>query len=284
MLFSKTYFSTQPIWEESDTIAFDELILSWNGIRPKQNTWTFWVSLHEGEWLKYAEWGPTNQRSFKSVGHFASSSQDVVIPKEVCTHFRIKVEGEELESLHRLNVCLSNSTHFAPTPPQNLPSVLLTNVLRQSQIALPHPRHRDLCSPTSLCNAINYPDPISMASRVYDEAFDIYGNWILNVAEGYNQTQSPCQVERLLDFSSLHAQLMKGKPVVVSVKGTIPGAPIPYNRGHLICVVGYDENKVHCIDPAFPNNDSTFVSYDLNDFLAAWGTRRHLAYTFLNIS
>jgi hypothetical protein len=123
-------------------------------------------------------------------------------------------------------------------------------------------------------------DPISFAKLVHDDAFDIYGNWILNIAESYNQLRSPCHVERLTDFSALHAKLMQGKPVVVSVKGTIPGAPKSYPAGHLICIVGYDGDKVYCIDPAFPNNESTFVSYDLRDFLTAWGIRRNLAYVF----
>lgn len=286
MSFSKMYFSSQPGWEETNSLPFNELILSWNGIRPQKGKWTFWISLHEGEWLKYAEWAPDSQRSFHSVGVFAESYQDAVIPKELCTAFRVKVEGKELDSLHRLNVCVSNLANHSLRVPQNLSPVLLKDVPRQSQLVLNHPRRKDLCSPTSTTTAIRYLlqsnqlDPRDFASRIHDEGFDIYGNWILNIAEAYNQLRAPCHVERLNDFTALHAKLMQSKPVVVSVKGSIPGAPKPYPAGHLICVIGYEKNQVYCIDSAFPDNASTFVGYDLNDFLTAWGTRRNLAYVF----
>lgn len=286
MKTKSVYSSTNPLWEERDTCPFNELILSWNGIRPKQSTWTFWVSFHEGEWLKYAEWSPDSQQTFKSIGDFGHTNQDIAVAKEVSTHFRIKVEGNELEKLHRLTVCLSHSAHFSPLTPQNLTPVLLKDVPRQSQMVLDHPRREGLCSPTATCTAINYLfpskrlDPIAFASRVYDAGFNMYGNWILNIAESYNQTQSPCRVERLADFNALHAHLVQGKPVVVSVQGTLKGTLKSYDEGHLMCVIGYDGTQVYCIDSRFLTNEATYVSYELTDFLAAWGRRRNLAYTF----
>jgi len=286
MKTNSVYSSKNPLWEERDTLPFNELILSWNGIRPKQSTWIFWVSFHEGEWLKYAEWGPNSQQTFKSIGIFGYTDQDIAIPKEISTHFQIKVDGNELEQLHRLTVCLSNSAHFAPPMPQNLPPVFLQDVPRQSQMVLDHPRREGLCSPVSICTAAKhlFPakqlDPLKFAQNVYDAGFDMYGNWILNIAESYHQTQSPCRVERLADFTALHAHLMRGKPVVVSVKGALAGALKPYDEGHLMCVIGYEGNKVYCIDSRFLSNDATYVAYELDDFLAAWGRRRNLAYTF----
>jgi hypothetical protein len=88
-------------------------------------------------------------------------------------------------------------------------------------------------------------------------------------------------VQRLKDFNALHAYLMREKPVVVSVKGKLPGAPIIYSRGHLICVIGYKGKEVICIDPAFAENQLCYVKYKIKDFLAAWGKRKNLAYTFL---
>jgi len=285
MTFSKTYFCHKPIWEETHTIPFNELILSWNGIRPKRAKWTFWVSLQKEEWLKYAEWGPDSQRSFKSKAAFAENDRDVVIPREVCTAFQVRVEGEELCQLHTLYACVSHLAHHTVILPEDLPPVFLQEIPRQSQMVLDHPRHKDLCSPTSTTTAMKIVakrsfDPIDFASRIYDDAFDIYGNWILNIAEAYHQLRSPCHVERLADFSALHAQLMQGRPVVVSVKGEIPGAPKPYSVGHLLCVVGYERKTVYCIDSGFPDNASTFVGYGLKDFLTAWGIRRNLAYVF----
>ncbi|HSX10911.1 MAG TPA: C39 family peptidase [Chlamydiales bacterium] len=287
MQFSKIYSSPLPNYKEENTPPFNELILSWNGLRPKVGKWNFSVSLKEGEWLPYAEWTSSGQRSFQSEGAFAQSYQDVVTPKEgLATRFQIKVEGDDLSGLHRLIVCLSNLTNHKIYAPQNLSPVLLPRVPRQSQLLLDHPRAKDLCSPTSTSTALNYLlgcrkiDPVAFANATHDQGFDIHGNWILNVAEGYNQSRIPCHVERLTDFAALHAQFLNGRPVVVSVKGILSGAPKPYPSGHLICVIGFEGGKVLCIDPAFPDNESTFIGYDLDDFLKAWGVRRNLSYVF----
>ncbi len=285
MVFSKCYSFRGARWEERDVFPFNELILSWNGTRPR-GRWTFWVSLKEGEWLKYAEWGEGGQRSFKSEGTFAESFQDVVTAKELCREFRVKVEGDELEKLDALHVCVSNLAQYKAERPEKLETVILEGMPRQSQMTIDHPRNRDLCSPTSTSTALRFLckkrfDPIAFAARARDEGFDIYGNWVLNVAEAYNQSQVPCRVERLGDFGALHGHLIKGKPVVVSVKGPIPGAPSAYNFGHLMCVIGFDGKKVYCIDSRFETDESTFFGYALADFLKAWGIRRNLAYIFL---
>lgn len=270
------YSSTKAVWEETNTIPFDELILSWNGIRPKTGMWTFFVSVNN-IWHKMAEWGATSQRSFEN--------QDTIALTNLATSFQVKVEGPDLSNLHKVYVCLSNTKEHKSAPPKNLSSVLLKNVPLKSQLTLDHPRKRDLCSPTALSTASSFLsrktiDPIDFAKAVRDETHDIYGNWVLNVAESYNRIQHPIHVERLPGFETVHAELEKGRPVVVSVKGKIKGAPKEYPRGHLICIVGYTPGKIHCIDSAFAEDASTAVAYDETSFLSAWGIRRNLAYIF----
>src|SRR5579871_2852037 len=74
-------------WTMEPTRPFDELICSWNGMRPEQGKWTFWVSAFTKEWspwIKYAEWGPKLQKTFKHApqGCKIESYQDAVFPKE----------------------------------------------------------------------------------------------------------------------------------------------------------------------------------------------------------
>jgi len=289
---------TEFSWESEDLPPFNELILSWNGLRPV-GFWTFFVRLKKdswSSWLKYAEWGLDRQKTFKSfpTDSFASSYQDAVTAKEDCTAFQIRVQSEHiLETLHSLHVCLSRPSHFEKTLLPALKPVFLNEIPFQSQMVLDHPRHRDFCSPTSTSTAINYllqsraVDPVQFARSVRDEEFDIYGNWILNTAEAYERLgcRYRVYVKRLNGFESLHRRLLEGCPVIASVKGTIPGAPQPYPQGHLICVTGFDpeSNQVHCADPAFPNSESVSAKYNLNDFLTAWGIRRNLAYIFEKI-
>lgn len=285
-------------WEEANLRSFDELIVSWNGLRPEKGKWSFWVSLgRKGEWsppLLYAEWSADSQRTFHSTDSFVETFQDGIYPKEgVCDAFRIEIvaeEGADLSGLKTLFATVSNLKEYALVDPGPLSSVFLSNVPLQSQIVLNHPRPRSLCSPTSTTTAINYllkrpvVDPTQFAEQIRDRGFDIYGNWILNTAQAYCELQGnyPCHVERLNDFSELHKHLLQQIPVVVSVRGSLPGAPQPYNEGHLVCVIGYDakERSVRCIDPAFPTSDQTEVSYPLSDFLNAWAGRSNIAYVF----
>lgn len=286
------------VWEEVGLRLFDELIVSWNGLRPEKGKWSFWVSLgRKGEWsspLLYVEWGADSQRTFHSTGSFAKTFQDGIYPEEgTCDAFRIEViaaEEADLSGLKTLFATVSNLKEHAIVDPGSLSSVFLSGVPLQSQIVLNHPRPRDLCSPTSTTTAINYllkrpaVDPTQFAEQIRDRGFDIYGNWILNTAQAYCELQGsyPCHVERLNDFSELHRHLLHQIPVVVSLYGSLPGAPQPYTAGHLVCVIGYDakEKTVRCIDPAFPSSDQTEVSYPLSDFLNAWGGRYNVSYVF----
>lgn len=286
MPFSKIYTSQSPNWVQKDTILYDELIVSWNGARPISGKWTFWVSVYEGEWLKIAEWGADGQRTFRCHNKHSRSYQDVAIPDRLQKGFHVRVEGDGLEGLKQLTVCLSNLGKFRSIRPRNLDPVILKGVVPQSQMVLNHPRHRDLCSPTATAIATNYIlgnsklDPEIFAEKCRDETFDIYGNWILNIAESYSMTSVLSHIERMNSFRDLHRFLKIGLPVVVSVKGPLKGAPKPYQNGHLMCVIGYKEERVYCVDPGFDDNASCASSYCFNDFLEAWGRRKNLSYVF----
>ncbi|HEV8052168.1 MAG TPA: C39 family peptidase, partial [Parachlamydiaceae bacterium] len=91
-----------------------------------------------------------------------------------------------------------------------------------------------------------------------------------------------CWVQHLTGFDDIHARLRANMPVVVSVKGPLSGSALPYSEGHLLVVKGYNhkEKQVICMDPAFADNESTNVSYDLDDFMKAWSKRGCIAYIF----
>ena len=302
-MFSHTFHQTVPafagnewIWELKSAPAFDEAIVSWNGMRPEAGKRAISLSLFQNEWspwLPYAEWSPSGQRTFQSEASFAKTYQDAAQPKEgTCTGLRIRVEGE-LEGLKSLSACLSHLAKYQQPEFANLSPVWLDKMPLQSQMVPAHPRHKDLCSPTSTSSAINFLlrepriDPVEFAEKARDQGFDIFGNWILNTAEASARLGGAYRVhvERLSGFAALHQLLSKGMPVVVSVKGALPGAPQEYKWGHLICIRGWDpkERRVHCIDSAFPTNETTQTSYPLEDFLRAWSLRKNIAYVFTRV-
>ena len=91
-----------------------------------------------------------------------------------------------------------------------------------------------------------------------------------------------CWVERLSSFNDIYGRLHQGTPVIVSIRGPLPKSALPYAKGHLIAVVGYDPEKkeVICMDPAFPKNAQTLIGYNASDFIQAWNRRGKIAYVF----
>ncbi len=281
-------------WVEENVTPFEELIISWNALRPKVGYFHISISFKKSNWTPYVDyivWSHEGQKSFDSKNHSIESYQDIVSVKEgKATGFKIRVEskgGAQLKYLFSLHACTGDK-HYQVLPQTNLETVLPAPVPGLSQLALNHPRNRSICSPTSTTAVIRYLlkenyQPLEFASKVYDHGFDIYGNWVFNVAQASTHLGPSwhCWVARLHGMEDLIRRLKIG-PLVVSVKGTFPGALIPYDSGHLIAVRGYDAEKqlVHCMDPAYFTDQETLVSYPLVSFKTAWENRKCLAYLF----
>ena len=284
------------IWYQTELTAFDELILSWNCPRPAQGALLFSISVLTQEWspfFSYALWGWSTQKSFSFENTEVFAYQDIVrIKSGRATGFKIKIEALEGAKLTEigLHVCCSLLAGFKRDSVRGIYfSTSTLPIPCQSQMALSHPRNQSMCSPTSTAAVVTFLtrrsiSPLGFAHAVYDHGFDIYGNWALNVAQAASHlgTAWQCWVERLSGFDGLLAKLKQGLPLVVSVKGDLPGAPVPYQAGHLIAIRGYDlgREKVLCMDPAYPKDEETYVEYDLADFLPAWEARQYLAYVF----
>ena len=89
-------------------------------------------------------------------------------------------------------------------------------------------------------------------------------------------------MQRMNGFADIYEQLTQGTPVIVSVRGPLIHSAAPYAQGHLLVVTGYDASAktVFCMDPAFPSNQETNVSYPFSDFIEAWNRRGRIAYIY----
>jgi hypothetical protein len=282
----------QGVWEVDGLEPFNEWMLTWNTARPLDKDYQFYVSVKTDEWspwLPYAIWGANGQSSHnvQSPDGKVKVFQDTLeIMNGKATGFRFYVNP----SSERISLHAYTNGDLQSESPKELASVILP-VDGLSQIALDHPRARHLCSPTSTTAVVRFLlgqqeiDPILFAADVWDRGFDIYGNWVFNAAEAATLLGPAYHVwvERLSGFEAIHQKLMTGTPVVVSIRGPLKGSALPYEQGHLVAVIGYDalERKVFCIDPAFPTDAETKVSYPLEDFLQAWNRRGRVAYCFL---
>lgn len=286
-------------WEISNTTPFDELLLSWNALRPLKGHFVILASVYIktwSPWLLFAVWGDNTQYSFHETTSKAPvrSFQDQVeiLDGQLATGFRIRIEacaGSSLEKFYSLQASTAHIKSYSPSPRYSPDSSLQFPVPGLSQLTLPHPRSKSFCSPTSVAAALSYMrnemvDPLKIAKRVYDEGFDIYGNWSFNTAEAFVQLGSEwrCWHSRTKGLDSIWPYLKQGLPVVASIKGSLAGSLMPYANGHLVVIRGYDavNRRILCMDPAFPSNEETLVAYDRDEFLQAWKHRHHLAYFF----
>lgn len=273
--------------KEESIAPFDELMLSWNAPRPKAGNLLFYVRVKlEGwsDWLPYASWGSDGQTSCSHSANGVRVYQDVVevLGGQKASGFEIKIEGGTVNGIY----VYTNSPSPSSAPSFRAISLKMKGL---SQMQVRHARCKDLCSPTSTAAVTRFLakkeiDPVEFAIKAWDGGFDIFGNWVLNVAQASAELGPDwhCWVERLNGFEDIYRRLERETPVIVSVRGPLPGSALPYAKGHLVVVTGYDPktHQVECMDPAFATDAETAVRYPLLDFVEAWKRRGKVAYIF----
>ena len=291
-------------WEQSHCAPFDELLFSWNSARPPRNGgYAIFTSLkHNGvwsEWLYTAEWGDRGQMLYQESPPcaFAVTVRDAVRAKDVlATGFRVQIFSWNCPLAGLRNCFVSIRDSHVPLssaiPTEPLASVLLPNMPKISQIGLRHPRYLDLSLPVSAAVAVGQitghtTDATSFCEAVYDNEFDFYESWVFACAEAAARIGDHYEayVERLPNFQALHAHLLEGFPVLVGVRGYLPGSARPYRFDHMVCIYGYDDTKqvVHAIDPGFPNDRATVTTFPLKEFLGSWSRLENKACIFRKV-
>ncbi len=280
--------------------AFTQLLFSWNAFRPKYDHYSFFIQVRDaqtqqwGNWHKMIDWGNGVQKSFATRSDGISRYVHVRLETEghkTADAFRVRIQAPnaDFSGMRSVTINAANLRKFAPEQTMHaaLPSVLIPQVPQQSQLVLPHEKCRMMCSPTSCSMLLGYftkkkVDPLQFAQYSFDHGLNVYGSWPFNTAHAFELSEGAMQfyTARLHSFEQLHTRLMKGIPVVVSVRGEIVGAPKPYNNGHLLLVVGYDAHKrvVICHDPAEVADHTTVKEYPFTSFIRAWERSRRLSY------
>lgn len=287
-------------WKEDSVPPFDELMISWNATRPINGKYLIYVKVKVDDWspwLLYASWGSDGQASYLSTTAEAPVRvyQDAVAVtgSHKGTGFQIRVVPEgnaQLDQIRAIHVYTNSDQTQEPQQTLSYSEKVYLQVNGLSQMGLNHMRHKDLCSPTCTTAVVQYLlqnqqiDPVQFALHSWDGGFDIFGNWVFNVAQASTELgpKWDCWVDRLSGFDEIYQRLHQGTPVIVSVRSPLPGSAQNYPKGHLITVIGFDpaQQAVICMDPAFPLNPLTHVHYALSDFLQAWGRRGRVAYVF----
>ena len=277
-------------WEKIECAPFDTLIPCWNGPDPgSERGYALFVSLLQKDtwssWIPIAEEG---DREFGVAVNYTLSSSAEMTKGAIrskngpCTGFQILLLSwnSQPTTLTTLLVSTSDSSHRPPAGeiPQ-LTSVLLPNMPRISQIALRHSNYLELSLPTAMAAAVGQVmgkpiDVLSFCNAARDPEFGSYESWLWNTAvasrtleDGYN-----VYLECLPDLAALHTHLLNGFPVVVAVRGYLPGCSRPYRKDHMVCIYGYDADGqiVYAIDGGFPNPRASATTFPIAEFLKSW--------------
>lgn len=289
------------IFEKDKTHHFTQLVFSWNIVRPEEGYFSFYVQVRDaqsrrwGTWHHMADWGFDVQKTYLSKSDGISSFVHVRLEmndKKVADAFRIKIvpyKNASLSLVHNIAVALSDFTLFKPENMTNseLQSIHIKDMPTIAQFALEHEDNSRICSPVS-CTMLtqyltgHYVDPLQFAAQSFDTGLGVYGSWPCNTAHAFEECKGALYffVRRMNAFADLHEQLCRGIPVVVSVRGNLPGALKSFPHGHLLVVVGWDKQTSHilCHDPAAESDEHVFKRYPIADFLKAWECSHRLSY------
>lgn len=291
----------QIVFSKIDVPLFNQLIFSWNALRPKVGYFTFFIKARYSitktwsKWFKMFDWGNGIQQSYCDLKKNEISYDYVRLELPIgkmSDGFKLKVipqSNANLSNLRMLSVSISDFSKFKIEKIQNLlnlENVEIKDIPKRSQMVLDHMHNKRMCSPTSISMMISHfnnvnTDILDFANNVYDKGLDSYGSWPFNTAAAFELCPSYYfRVVRLNSFVDLHANLLMGYPVVVSVRGKMNGAPQDYNKGHLILVIGWDKNNKEVIvhDPAFSSDPKVKFKYEISTFIRAWEKSHRLAY------
>lgn len=292
------------IFKKQNIPLFSQLLCSWNAIRPAKGHLTFFGRARNahtqkwGSWHRMMEWGIDIQRSHATRSDGFTQYMHVRLetePLQLADAFCIKVvgaKGASLKTMKGLAVTVMNMNNFKPESVAKasfnaMESITIKNVPKISQIALNHDESHRICSPVSCTMVMQYLtgipiDPALFAKLSYDKGLKIYGSWPFNMAHAFEYTKGKNWFynTRLNSFSQIHSQLKRGFPVIVSVRGTLPGAPQSFAQGHLLVVTGWDNNtgEVICHDPSADKHHQVEHRYTIDNFITAWERSRRLTY------
>ena len=195
--------------------------------------------------------------------------------------FRLTLYGEM--DVSSVAVCLKTDRplpgHFDIVAPGERQIKIVP--LSQMQLPVSAGMQKRLCSPTSLCMALNALDvpaaPLTTAAAVYDKQADIYGNWTLNTAYASARGLFAC-VTRFESLAQLTDYVNKDSFVLATIaykKGELSGAATAETPGHLVLICGWKGGQLCVADPAAQRTEEVIRFYDSKEFARAWLINKH---------
>ncbi|HEV8473482.1 MAG TPA: C39 family peptidase [Methylomirabilota bacterium] len=145
-----------------------------------------------------------------------------------------------------------------------------------------------ICSPTSVAMVLGYwgraVTPTAIAAEVFHPALDLYGVWPAAVRAGAARGVAGYLL-RFPDWAAARWCVEQGMPVIASVRyaaGELASAAIASTNGHLLVLVGWDDDHVLVNDPAAPAAAGVPRRYRADELGRAWLSRGGVGYVFFD--
>lgn len=306
MMSASVLRQSPPSWhwqtrEVETAFPFTQLLPSWNVMTPQHSGVKLMVRTRDLEsaqwspWLYVGSWGETSEAGKEVVAFdFGEVNIDYLVLSQPADAFELRVvfENDDIEhaewpALHKLVAVVSGpvdgvkSEDHATYIPQTVQvesyeGGINLNVPYLTQQALPASMRSRTCSPTSTSMVLAFRGIDEQtqvhADRIFDEEYDIYGNWGRAVARA-GELGLDAELARFRTWQQVRETLESGQPIVASIrfgKGEFPSNPMSSTAGHLIVIRGLTEQGDAIVnDPAFSEGGEGIV-YKKEELARAW--------------
>ena len=271
-----------PVFETS--VDFSSLIMSVDYPTSSHSWMLTEVQVRQGDtwspFFKLAFYSPKLNHSFESQKCAAGEVRvDVLHLFKPANAYRFLLTVQGNAEIPGVWVCLTDSAAEGDACSAILPAGkrhIKVPPISQMQLPIAPLERERVCSPTSLCMALNAlgvkADPLETAASVYDDRARIYGNWTLNTTYACS-----CGLEafvtRIHRLAQLKDYISKDSLLLSSIsykRGQLANAAIAKTDGHLVVVCGWENGKVYVADPAAAQTDQVLRAYDAEEFALAW--------------
>ncbi len=221
----------------------------------------------------------TFQQSFPGqINSWGEVKVDELILKKPAHYYRLRVRMDGQVPLLSFGVSGTNkSAQYDEKTASRLPNGSFEmEVVPLSQKEQITPDNMRICSPVTLCmalNALGRPIVLSQVlQNVYDPASDIFGNWFFNTAYASQQGLDVHfwrfgSLEELGDFCTPKSLVAAS---IAYDENELPGAAQPKTAGHFVLIRGWKDGKILVADPAAETSAEVLRAYEAQPFAQAW--------------
>lgn len=264
--------------------SFIEAIAAWNlQATDSRSPHALWrIGRRGADAMVWSDWTSINQQEPASPNVHARLDVDVITGRFDAVEFKLADQVQVSGSLSLTATASRRGERITPSRG----TTIEIDVPHRSQKSNDSSLKGRLCSPASLAMICAYYgediDVATLANEAYDADHDIYGNWPRNLQAVHRLSggRLTARFVRMSNFHELREFLEAGTPVVISVKGSITGAPYSPTGGHLLVARGITaDGDIMVADPAFSEPAQARRIYKSSDLAHAWlVNRRGTAY------